>query len=109
MRETPPPDFKAIHHKARELVETDMVLAYAVAKELRKKLVGRESDAVKHDLMAHLAKSTWNEVAKLNGSENEPFYISRVLELFTETVILAHDILTEKIGYGSEISRSPKR
>lgn len=101
------PDFKALHHEAAIIVKSNPLLAYAVTKELRKSLVGRESEAVKHDLLSHLAIDTWNEVARLQQKPNDHNYTRNILELFTETLILAYDILTERIGYG-ETGRGPR-
>lgn len=92
-------DYKSLHARAADLVKTNTVFAYAVAKELRKRLVGHESGIVKQELMERLAYSTYNSLIDIQSKSNDKNYNTRILCLISETAILAHDILTERISY----------
>lgn len=109
MTDKPPPDFKAIHKRAAEVVEQDTIFAYAVAKELRKRVVGHDSEQVKHELLSQLAFTTWNQLVDIQQRGGErPEGIKTMLEVFTEALIFGYEILTEKITYAKPPSRPGK-
>lgn len=91
-----PPNFPSIHKRAAEIVEKDTILAYAVGNELRKRLVGRTQETARAELLSRLAYSAWNRFADLEKVKHDPRYTQCVLDLITDTAILAYDILTEK-------------
>lgn len=101
MESNQPPDvdFKSIHKQAAELCEHETMLAYAVAKELRKRLVGRTSEHVKHELMSRLVYTAYNSLVELEPHKGNPKYLAMILDLAADTIIMGHDILTERIGH----------
>lgn len=109
MTDKPPIDFKAVHKRAAEMVETDTVLAYAIAKELRKRVVGRDSEQVKFELLSQLAYATWNDLIDIQQRGGDrPESIKTMLEIFSEALIFGYDILTDKVTYATPPSRPGK-
>lgn len=97
-----PPDFPSIHKRAKEIVEQDTVLAYAIGTELRKRLVGRSSEINRQELLSRLAYSSWNQFIELDAKKLDPRYTQYVLDLVTDTLIVGYDILTERIRLGND-------
>lgn len=102
-------DFNSIHKQAAELCESNMILAYAVAKEMRKRVVGRDSEQVKQELLASVAYGAWNDLLRIQQRGlDRPESIKPLLELFSEALIFVHDILTDKITYAKVPDRPRK-
>lgn len=92
-----PPEFQTIHKRAAEIVAKETILAYAIATELRKRIVGRTKEASKFDLLSILGYTAWNRFAEIKRrGDNDPKYLQNVTDLLAETIIVAHDILTER-------------
>lgn len=102
-----PPDFKAIHKRAAEIVDTNPILAYAISAALRKRLVGRDVETTKHDLLTNLAYSAWNKLTDIQAQPNDPKYTVRMLNLVTDTLLIGYDILTESYKPNASSPRSP--
>lgn len=99
MVQQPPLDFKSLHKRAAELCEEETIFAYAVAKELRKRVVGRKSESLKQDLMQRLIYTAYNSLIELEPHKDNPKYLAMILDLAADTIIMGHDILTERIGH----------
>lgn len=107
MTETPPVDFKSIHKRAAEICEQDTILAYAVAKELRKRLVMRPSEEIKQEMMMRLCYTFYNNLIEIQAHADDPKYAQHFLNMVADTLIVGFDILNDKLNY-AETSRSPK-
>lgn len=94
----PPISFASIHKRAKEIVENDTMLAYAVGVELRKRLVGRPSNNIKHDMLSRLVYGVWNRLIELQDLRDtgDPKAAQEFLDLVTDSLIIGYNILTEK-------------
>lgn len=100
--------FRSTHKRAAELVEKDPTFAYAVSTALRKRIVGRDVNDAKYELLIHLAYSAWNKLGDLQADPDNPKYTVRLLNLGVETLMLGYDILTERYVPNAYTNGSPK-
>lgn len=92
-----PPNFKAIHKRAAELVKNDPVFAYAVAKEIRKSVVGKNSENIKLQMLSRIMADGWNTLSDLTQHhQNSPQYSEAVVAIAADHLIVIFDILTDK-------------
>lgn len=90
------PNFSYINKRAAEIAEKDPMLAYAVGRELRKRLVGRTSEVNMHEMLRHLAFTSYNNFLDLEESKGHSRYNEMMLSLVSETIVYAYEILTDK-------------
>lgn len=112
MEQPQPPDFKAIHARAAELVKNDPILAYAVTKALRKAVTGNKSEDTKFALLCHVLGDAWNNFVELNqrqSNHSSQEYTETFVQIAADHLIVAYDILTEKVTHNAPIHTGPRK
>jgi len=89
-----PPDFTAIHKRAADIVKNEPMLAYAIASNLRKSVVGSKED-IRYETVSKVLSFSWNRVIDAQDRKESLKYPGIMIEIASDALVAIYDVLTE--------------